>query len=145
MRDRLFRFVFSMVRNRDTADDICQETLYKLLTYRDEINSVHGFALTVAKSQIVQYYRNRWLYERLEDVVDTREDVLGVDNAVDSAVSCLKKEYYDVIRLYYFDKISTRDIGARLGISRSNVKVRLYRARRNLRANLELSELVNDV
>lgn len=49
----------------------------------------------------------------------------------------LPPRYRDVLRLRYLDELDTAETAARLGVSTNAVKIRLHRARRELRRRLE--------
>lgn len=57
--------------------------------------------------------------------------------ALYKAISLLKDDYQEVVRLYYFDSMSVKEIASIVGQSTDNVKIQLYRARLKLKELLE--------
>jgi RNA polymerase sigma-70 factor (ECF subfamily) len=56
------------------------------------------------------------------------------------AVARLPPRYAGVVHLHYLQGLSTQDAAELLGVARTTVKMRLYRARKHLRRELDLEE-----
>lgn len=67
------------------------------------------------------------------------DDVIQKDEyrALYKAILLLKDSYREVVRLYYFDSMSVKEIASIVGESTDNVKIQLYRARLKLKEILE--------
>ena len=71
-----------------------------------------------------------------ESLVD---DVIQKDEyrALYKAISLLKDDFREIVRLYYFDSMSVKEIASIVDESVDNVKIKLYRARLKLKDILE--------
>ena len=57
--------------------------------------------------------------------------------ALYKAISLLKDDFREIVRLYYFDSMSVKEIASIVDESVDNVKIKLYRARLKLKDILE--------
>jgi len=69
------------------------------------------------------------VYEKLE----RKDDVVTVKNAIRK----LEKKYQTVIKLYYFEDLSYKEIAARLGLPVNTVRTYLRRAKEVLKKYIE--------
>ena len=148
--DMVYRLAYSRTGNKFDADDILQEVFLRYIradkTYNDEehrkswliritINCTRSFATSA-------WNRHKDQSEPDENVgaddpalraAETRSDVMN-------AVLELPEKYRTVIHLFYYEDMSVAAISKVLGISESNVKTRLSRARDMLRISLKEAE-----
>ncbi len=78
--------------------------------------------------------------ERGDNVAATRER----DEAVQSALDDLPKDYRDVVVAHYHQDLGLQEIADRFSLSESAVRSRLHRARTRLRSILEATPIVAD-
>lgn len=141
-----FLYSVTICGSRDTAEDIVQTAFYKALQTSD--NSIENFKawlLAVCRNEYFGIMRRRKHIaddELDESITDQREDMLSSIIRQEEyqqlyrAISRLKPNQKEVIELFYFSNLSTRQISEIIGSSESNVKVLLYRARLALRENM---------
>jgi RNA polymerase sigma factor (sigma-70 family) len=125
----------------DDAEDLVQEALLRaylgLSQLRDPARFgawLCGIAVNLAKMRL----RRRALETRLlsEPATDGGPEELEVLRLVRDAIEVLPPGQRDVVVLHYVDGLSCDEIAALLGPSPGAVRVRLHRARRQLRAQL---------
>ncbi len=151
--DRLKRFVLVTVRDTWAADDIVQETFLrahrKIHTLRDE-GSVLPWLFQIAYRLCVDHFRAR--ARRPEDEAadpaalkrpqaPPLEHMLEqhqMSACVQAQILKLADAYRSVIWLFDVQDFSIKETAAILGISEANVRTRLHRARRKLKALLEV-------
>lgn len=63
---------------------------------------------------------------------------------VDQVIASLPKKEYEVIKRFYFDGQSQRQIGEALGVAEKTVKNRLYNARNRLRTHPTLKKILKE-
>ena len=137
------------------AEDVVQEALLRAYTDLRRLRDPHcfggwlcGIAVNLAKMQVRR--RNGLLsLEEFADRLDLHElraaspehELEGAELllVIRRALATLPAGQRDVVLMHYSDGLSCAEIGARVGRSTGAVRVRLYRARRRLRA--ELAEL----
>ena len=141
------RTVFLIVRDRDRAEDITQEALYRLLrhwrtvsTYERPEAWVRRVAIRIAVRE-VQRAAARPEKERLAQQVSYDE---LPDPDVARAVAELAPMQRAAVVLYYWEDRPVHEIAELLCVSDSTVKQHLYRARHRLAAVLGEEE-VGDV
>jgi RNA polymerase sigma-70 factor (ECF subfamily) len=70
-------------------------------------------------------------------------DEVDKNKLINKLLSTLSPEENAIITLYYYDENSTDEIAEIMGLSQSNVKVRLFRIRNKLNYELQ-NYLMND-
>ena len=150
---KVYGYIFSVVKDKETADDIFQDTFFKVVAtinggaYKDENKFIH-WVMRIAHNLIVDYFRrnskmpivpNRPDY----DIVDTLQ--LHDDNVEQSImrqqtssnirklVKMLPPEQRRVVILRHYGKCDFKDIAARTGVSINTALGRMRYAIINLR------------
>ena len=146
----LFRVAFRVTNNREAAEDLCQESFFRLY----ERNMVFPnpeeakyWLIRVVKNAALNYAkrkdRERKAYQRAfrEDhrQEETGEGLLvkkETSEEVQEALNKLPENLRMVLILKEYAEMNYKEIGRVLGISEGNVKVRVFRARERLAALL---------
>lgn len=152
----VFRLSNSFLGNREDAKDATQEIFAK--AYR----LLHTFSLdkrflpwlyTVTMNQLRTMYGRRRRFrdeeeflERQDDTYTPAEEVVRNDQrrVVRAAVRELSPPVREVVTLYYLHEMSVEEVSTVLGISKENVKSRLFRGRKSLRRLLEDAATADD-
>ncbi|MDG3583632.1 RNA polymerase sigma factor [Galbibacter pacificus] len=155
-----FTIAVRIVKNREEAEDIVQEAfikcyhslasfkgdakfstwLYKIV-YHSTLDRVRKNARQIPSEEIEKINYN--LIDDVEDALDIlekkeREKIIG------AAIETLTNEEQTIITLYYYEDLSLKEIATIVGISTGNVKIKLFRARKQLFEILRCRiELVN--
>lgn len=139
-------YVYSFCHNRTLAEDIVQEAYVRAIRSIDEEKDGFKFwLLKVCRNCYFDTLRKNKKLEAIENDMPSSDslvdDVIQKEEyrALYKAVSLLKDSYQEVVRLYYFDSMSVREIASIIGESADNVKIQLYRARLKLKELLEES------
>jgi RNA polymerase sigma factor (sigma-70 family) len=154
-RHRAGAVVLAMLGDPAEAEDVVQEALLRAYTDLRRLRDPNrfggwlcGIAVNLAKMQLRR--RNGLLsLEEFADRLDVREtlaaspehELEGAELAlvIRRALANLPAGQREVLLMHYSGGLSCAEIGAHVGQSTGAVRVRLYRARRRLRA--ELAEL----
>ncbi len=134
----VFRLAYSYVRNREDAEDICQEAFVKLLDCREEFPSdedckrwLMRVVINLSKN-LLRSFRYSRTDELSEDIpLETAED-----GELLALVKTLPVKYGEVIHLFYYEGYSVNEIADILSISRTAVTSRLARGRTKLKSLL---------
>ena len=140
-KDAVFAIGFNYFKNAIDADDIVQETFYKLHRgNRDFENETHlrNWLIRVAVNEckrvtLSTYFKRK---ESLEDYVQTLIWQDPEESDLFLAVMNLPRKYRIVIHLYYYEDYSLKEIAALLGESRTAVSTQLLRGRKKLKEKL---------
>lgn len=144
-RDNVFAAAFSILKNPDDADDIVQETF---LAYHRETKDfeseehIRAWLLRVAINKAKNESRKLFRRARvpLEEYMETLIFETPAAENLFEEVMKLPSKYRIVLHLFYYEDYPVKDISAMLGLSESNVKVRLNRGRKLLKGLLEEEE-----
>ncbi len=147
--DDVYRFQLSLIKNTNEAEDITIETFAKafekIQTYNEEY-AFKNWLLTISKNVYIDHKRKNKKKDMIissEEVPDrpaeqpetTEEDHLILEQKLvelQKALKELKPAYRKILELRYFNNLSYREIADQTGLSMSNVKIRLMRARQML-------------
>ncbi len=153
--NELYGFMIKRTENENDAEDLCLQAFSKAFdkidTYNDEF-TFSTWLTSIAKNLHVDLIRKE--KTRLHQSTDVDEvgrdvidDTLGPEDQLIRSqnldkllqqVRSLKPIYRDVIQLRFFQELSHKEMATQLGLSLSNVKVRLLRAKKLL------AEIIND-
>lgn len=141
-RDRLFAAAFQVCGNAADAEDAAQEALLRYHLSDKQFESqehIRAWLLRVAINWAKNTSRSFWRRNTvpLEEYMETLEFDCQESREIFREVMALPEKYRLVIHLYYYEDYSVQEIGRILGISESNVKVRLSRGRQMLKATLQ--------
>lgn len=134
----VFRLAYSYVRNRENAEDICQEAFVKLLDYRDEFPSDEDCKRWLMRV-VINLSKNLLRSFRFSRTEELNEDILletAEDGELLALVKTLPIKYGEVIHLFYYEGYSVNEIADILSISQTAVTSRLMRGRTKLKSLL---------
>lgn len=152
-QSKVYGYIFSVVKNKEAADDIFQDTFFKVVatinsgTYKDENKFIH-WVMRISHNLIVDYYRRNSKMPIVPnrpdcDVIETLK--LRDENAEQSLmrqqtsrnirklVKMLPPEQRRVVILRHYGKCDFKDIAARTGVSINTALGRMRYAIINLR------------
>jgi RNA polymerase sigma-70 factor (ECF subfamily) len=147
----LFRVAFRIANSREAAEDLCQESFFRLY----EKNMVFPnpeeakyWLIRVVKNAALNYAkrkeRERKAYQRAFREDDRREETgegllvkKETSAEIQEALDKLPENLRMVLILKEYAEMNYKEIGRVLGISEGNVKVRVFRARERLAALLQ--------
>jgi RNA polymerase sigma-70 factor (ECF subfamily) len=143
------RFARSRLSDDQLAADAVQESLLRVLKSgrelsRDE-NQLAWF-YRVLRNVLTDLHRRRAAQSRALESFAAESRIGGNDDAEVEQTACacfrallptLRPEYALALQLSDLDGLPSNTVAERIGISRNNLKVRLHRARRQLRQRLE--------
>ena len=139
---RIFAICFSMLANRDDAEDITQQVFLKGFSDIKQLRDASKFGVwitQIAKHMCMDFLRRKKLNKiALKQIADNEmKDERAHDdskyNRLQSALMQLSEEYRLPLMLYYFDGKSTKNIAELLEITVDLAHTHLSRARKKLR------------
>jgi RNA polymerase sigma-70 factor (ECF subfamily) len=130
-RDRIHRYILSMVRDPGQAEDLAQETLLRACRRADTLrdpNAARGWLYRVATNVCVDHLRKRSAYIPVEEETSA---------CVQRCLDYLSDSYRVVLLLSEVHGLSAAEIAESLGVEVGAAKIRLHRARRKLQQLME--------
>ena len=147
--ERLMTFVSGIIRDRENAKDIIQETFIALSRKRadfDKLSDIHSFLYVAARNRCIDYMRVRKrITEREQRFINAANDADELNNdlldgdflqALHASVENLPQRSREVIVLYYMQELKYREIAEKLNISDRTVENLLSQALKKLRKSL---------
>ena len=159
----VFSLVFRMVRDRELAEDLTQDTFIKVLSHLDRYRTDFKFSswlFKIANNVAIDHLRRRQLdtvsidgslhamtagavEASRFDISDGSESALDemeareLGSVIEQAISGLRPEYRSCILLRHVEGRSYEEIASTLDLPLGTVKTYIHRARHELRRALE--------
>lgn len=141
-----FKYAVVMLKNRTDAEDVVQETFFKLLKQSPDIDEegLIRYAFRVLQNECRLYYRSSWyrhlVPEKIDDLVDKEMETPGSDSdeSIDllKAVFSLPLKIRSCVYLYYYQNCQVGKIAEITGKNENTIRVYLQRGRKLLRKEL---------
>ena len=155
-RDSIYYMLVRMVKNKDDAEDLTLMTFGKAFRYLDKYTPKYAFSTWLyrialnnsidflrVKNNMPQYFEEDLYTTSATSIIDQSEDNFQrtpEDEVIDkqrlqllrAAVSELPERYRRVIELRYYEDLAYEEIAERLGLTLSNVKIQIMRAKNML-------------
>jgi RNA polymerase sigma factor (sigma-70 family) len=158
-KDHVFNLAVKICGNREDAEEVAQDSFLKAF------RSISGFKM---KSSFAT-----WLYRivynsAISHIRTRKREILSIEefpaeasdflssftdeeealeqyrrSLVSFALQKLSEEERAIVTLYYYEEMNTEKIGEVTGLSRQNVKVRLFRARQKMSEIIQNAEKKN--
>lgn len=147
-QNNVYRASFAIVRNREDAEDITQNTFLAYYGEKKDFESeehIRAWLLKVAVNKSNNLAISFWKRNRLH--VDDFSEWLSInapgkefepeDTSLLQEVLKLPKQCRSVIHLFYYEEYQIREIAEILGIRENTVKSQLHRGRQLLKERLQ--------
>ena len=141
-KDLVYRLAFSQCHQKDQADDIFQNVMYRYLKRKPTFeSSEHEKAwfirvtLNCSKTSLKSFWNNR-----VEEIDEQAYIFEKKEIDLTPYLNKLPKKYNAVLYLFYYEGYSTKEMAKLLHIKENNVRVLLNRARNQLRKEIESDE-----
>ncbi len=129
--DKIFRYCYYKVNNRELAEDLTQETFLRFLEnpQYQGVNKNLQYLYTIAGNLCVDMYRKKSAEELTDNIPDNAdyEDVILTGAVLSSAVKKLSDEDRELIILRYVNEVPVGVLSGLYGISRFKMSRRIRR------------------
>lgn len=146
--DNVYRFILKNLRHEEDAKDVVQSAFEKMWQVRDTIDAARSksFLFTVAYNQMIDHLRKvkriQLREEFNDDIKIQNPDVHNAKKILEDALGRLNETQRSLVLLKDYEGYSYKEIGTITGLSESQVKVYIHRARLQLRSYLVKPENV---
>jgi len=146
--DPLFRFIVKNLKDESEAENIVQNTFEKLWVRVEQIDfaMVKPYLFKVAYNNMIDLIRKRKKMTSMSEVVEDsyahNEQYNDIREIVDSAVKRLSEKQRTVIMLRDYEGYDYKSIGDITGMTESQVKINIFRARKALKEYIGKMEVV---
>ncbi|MBA3673400.1 MAG: RNA polymerase sigma factor [Chitinophagaceae bacterium] len=146
--DNVYRFILKNLGHKEDSQDVVQTAFEKLWTNRAQIDNDRSksYLFTVAYNQMIDHIRKQKRINLREEfnadavVIDKHHH--NVKKILDEALHKLGETQRSLVLLKDYEGYSYQEIGKITGLSESQVKVYLHRARLQLKTYLVRKENV---
>lgn len=150
--DYLFRSAYLLVQDRQTAEEVVQDTFITAYRKIDQLMDPAGLRswltrIAVNRCRMRQrtwQWRNLFPSEDVEELITEEVEPGPLDEllitcrnaSLSEAIRRLDYKYREAITLFYYNELSVREIAAELRTSENTIKSRLSRGRALLKTEL---------
>ena len=137
--DKIYRYCYFKVNQREIAEDITQETFLRFLENSNYANTGKAmqYLYTIARNLCVDEYRKQKTEVLDEEVVDSYdEDTMITRISVRTVLAQLDETDRELLLLRYVNEVPVSVICKLYGISRFAVYRRISQATKNLKCKL---------
>ena len=153
-QDGFLRSAYRVVRSREEAEDIVQETFTKIYLNGKKFKKQPGASFKswayriLLNTAFTQYRKLKKKAINLDEFFDVilyedaridhkeRKKNMEEKEVVEKALEEIPEDLAELLRLHYFKGLPYKEIGILTGLSTSTLKMRLYRARQILKEQL---------
>lgn len=150
-KDGLILYLNSYVNNIYIAEEIMEETFFKLAVKKPKFNEKSSFKTwlyTIGRNVAIDYLRHnsKFSTSSIEDMQNYLKDEASLENLyikserkiiVHKAMSNLRPEYQQVLWLIYFEDFSNEETAQAMGKSKRQIENLLFRAKQSLKSILD--------
>ena len=155
-QDYVYSILKSMLYQHE-AEEAAQDTFIKVYKHINQYNDHSKFSTwlySIAYRTGLDYLKKRKAHQPIDEVhfgIGVRDEINNFENDnmkhwIDSEIRKLDPSDATLIKLYYLNEYSIKEVSDITGLSVPNVKVKLFRTRNMLKermAHLKLSDLIN--
>ncbi len=150
-KDGLMLYLNGYVNNISVAEELMEETFFKIITKRPRFSAKHRFKTwlyTIGRNVAIDYLRHQSIIDQIsmEDAQNLIKDECDLERAylaeerkiaVHKALKKLHPEYRQVLWLIYFDGFSSGEAGLVMKKSPRQMKNLMYRAKSAVKSELD--------
>ena len=151
--DKMYRYAYSILKDKDTAHDVVQECLIKIWNNRmkiAEIKNIDSWVMRITRNQCYDWVKvNRYDLQSDRDIARddlTQHEPLTADAGtmmqdrllwLQQVIDALPPKQKEVYHLREVEEMTYQDIAEILSLSLAEVKVTLHRTRKQIREKIE--------
>jgi RNA polymerase sigma factor (sigma-70 family) len=137
--DNVYRFILKNLRHEEDARDVVQSAFEKMWRNRENVEALtaKAYLFTVAHNQMIDQLRKAKRVslkeEFSEQTMVTDQQQHSLKKVLNDALNRLNETHRSLVMLKDYEGYSYAEIGRIMGLSESQVKVYLHRARIQLK------------
>lgn len=149
-RERMLYVAFSVLKDKQEAENMVHDTFLALMDHLDQIDEAEchrtwNYIVTILKHKCFNRQKRQKRIDYLDedgsepaDLFDMTErlEKQEVAEVLAEEIQKLKYPYKEVLYLYYYNEMKSKEIGQLLGLSAENVRQIMKRAKDRLKKRL---------
>ncbi|GAB5564372.1 MAG: RNA polymerase sigma factor [Winogradskyella sp.] len=152
-KDLVYTLAIRMLKNREEAEEIAQDTFIKVFKSLDKFKGDSKFstwiyrvayntcldAIKKNKKHQNDVAIDEYTFNKLDTIDNALENIIKEERSVliKNCINKLPEESSVILTLFYFEELSLDEISKVINIEANTVKVKLFRARKKLAVILE--------
>lgn len=150
LQDRIYNYLFQMLRSEQDAEDVAQETFVKVYKHLQNFDGRARFTTwvySIAKNTALNHLRSRKTHEPIEAheaYLSNPPEKIDVNEreSIWTAARKLKPKMFEMLWLFYGEGFSVQEIAEISSMHPVSVRVLLYRARTALKKKYQRQETI---
>lgn len=149
--NRLYNFVFGLIKIRTESEGIVQEVFIKIWESRNQLkkhSSFESFLFTIAYNTTISHLRKKATEQKYIDyiksiqietespTIDEKLDLEKLNTTINKVIDKLPSRQQEVFKLKHFEDYSYKQIAEELQISINTVENHMVKSHRFLKQNL---------
>lgn len=158
-KNYVFSILLTMLKNRMDAEEAAQDSfikIYKALGKYESRSKFSSWIYSIAYRTGLDYLRKRRPTEDLDVAVSSgkaidesqnpvrRLEYMDKQASVANLIDTLDPADASLLRMYYFEDMSIKELAVLTELNESNIKVKLYRLRGTLRKKMEETNFITE-
>ncbi len=149
LKNQLYRLALRITLNHQEAEDIVQDTLVKVWSRREsleEIESIEAYSMTICRNLALDHLKKHenmnlsldgMVLEKPDIEDDPLQKLAQQDNIdrIRNLMNAMPEKQRTCMQLRDFEGKSYKEIANILDISEEQVKINIFRARKNIKEN----------
>jgi RNA polymerase sigma factor (sigma-70 family) len=147
-----FTLAYRITTNREDAEEVVQDSFIKvyenLAAFRQKSKFSTWLYRIVYNTSITRVRKKRLLLQELDEKNTVYKDISQTENLlfglteeeagemVKKALALLSEEDRTIVTLYYLNESDIEEIHEITGLTKANIKIKLFRARKRLQAQI---------
>ncbi len=147
--DKMYRYAYSILKNKEMASDAVQECLIKVWEKRDslsEVKNIESWLMRITRNQCYDFVKLNKFTISTDSNIDIEGDnkdhlqFKDMNKWLDKIISKLPEKSKEIFHLREVEGMSYQEIADVVGISLSNVKITIFRVREKIRTDMQKVE-----
>jgi len=142
---KVYAYLYYKVHTPQDAEDLTTKTFLRFIKHAKNLKNakILPYLLRIAHNLACDFYRGmRSTVRLLPNIGSRRNPVEEVEKkelmeSLKEKLQRLSPRDREVFLLYYFEKLSIKEISETMGLTESNVKIILHRSRKKIKKELE--------
>ncbi len=149
MRDKLYRYALRFVKDSESAEDIIQDVMFKLWQKRqevDEIENLEAWMMVLTRNRALDILRKvkdnqvnideAYSISDQAPIADKQMENADLMTQLNACLNQLPEKQRTVFHLREIEQMTYEEISVMTGFNLDDVKVSLFRARKNIQRML---------
>lgn len=144
----VYTVIYNILKVKQETEEACQDTFLKVVNKIEDYNYTSAFkswVFTIAYRTGIDYKRKQKITQDETVLVSIANDSKADDHIykseeksnIEKLLAVLNEEDGLLVTMYYLNEMSIKEITAATGLGESNIKIKLFRARKEMAKHID--------